>query len=159
MQFSTDPDPRKSKTKCLHFTMKKREVLPVKLNGNNLPWVDKALHLGNRLTTDISMDYCGMNTSVDLLQKRAIFYQKFHELKQAFGSYDPKNICEIIRIFATSFYGSPMWSLKSAEHLKLNRSWNTAVKIVWDLPYATHKRLVPIPYRFKSHHNTLLFLN
>ena len=142
MQFSTDPNPSKSKTKCLHFTLKKRAVHEVKLNGNNLPWVDRALHLGNKLTTDISMAHYGMNNSVDLLQKRSVFFQNVHELRQAFGSYDTKMICEVIRIFGLSFYGSPLWSLNSEEHLKLNRSWNTVVKIIWDLPYATHKRFV-----------------
>ena len=83
-----------------------------------------------------------MDTSSDLLQKRAIFYQKVHELKQAYGCYSPRLICEIIRIFGCSFYGSPLWSLESEEHLKLNRSWNTVVKLVWDLPFASHKRFV-----------------
>ena len=83
-----------------------------------------------------------MDTSTDLLQKRAIFFKNVHELKQAYGFYEPSIICEIIRIFATSFYGSPLWSLNSEEHQKLFRSWNTVVKIIWDLPYATHKRFV-----------------
>ena len=83
-----------------------------------------------------------MDTSLDLLQKRAIFYQKVHEIKQAYGFYDPELVCEIIRIFATSFYGSPLWSLNSEEHLKLNRSWNTTVKLVFGLPFQTHKRYV-----------------
>ena len=52
--FSTDVDPKKSKTKCLHFTLQERIVNPLKLNGDDLPWVKKALHLGNTLTTDIS---------------------------------------------------------------------------------------------------------
>ena len=66
-----------------------------------------------------------MNNSSDLLQKRAIFFKKFHELKQAYGQYSPELVCETIRIFGTAFYGSPLWSLDSEEHLKLNRSWNT----------------------------------
>ena len=50
---------------------------------------------------------------MDLPQKRAIFFQKFHELKQAFGFYDPKIICEIIKIFGTNFYRSP----KTGQHI------------------------------------------
>ena len=114
MQFSTDPVPNKSKTKCLHFTTKKRPVKPLILNGNDLPWVDKVLHLGNTLTTNISVSSLGMGSSSDLLQKRAIFYQKVHELKQAYGCYNPRLILEIIRIFGCSFYGSPLWSLGSS---------------------------------------------
>ena len=140
MQFSTDPVPSKSKTKCLHFTTKERIVKPLILNGNELPWVEKASHLGNTLTTKLSSKPLGMDTSSDLLQKRAIFFQKVHELKQAYGYYNPRLICEIIRIFACSFYGSPLWSLNSEEHMKLLRSWNTVIKMVWDLPYATHRR-------------------
>ena len=38
----------------------------------------------------------------------------------------------------------------SEEHQKLNRSWNTAVKIIWDLPHSTHtrflERLSPVPH-------------
>ena len=142
MQFSTDPIPSKSKTKCLHFTVKKRTVQPLKLNNVDLPWVDRAQHLGNTLTTDISMFPLGMNSSRDLLQKRAIFFQKVHELKQAYGCYEPRMLCEVIKIFGTSFYGSPLWSLGADDHLKLNRSWNTVVKMVWDLPFAAHKRYV-----------------
>ena len=32
--------------------------------------------------------------------------------------------------------------LNSAEHKKLNRSWNIAVKMIWNLPHATHTRLL-----------------
>ena len=83
-----------------------------------------------------------MDTSADLLQKRAIFFQKVHELKQAYGFYNPNIILEIINIFGCSFYGSPLWALNSEEHRKLNRSWNTVIKMVWDLPFATHKRFL-----------------
>ena len=103
MQFSTDPVPSKSKTKCLHFTTKKRIVKPLILNENELPWVDKASHLGNTLTTKITQNPLGMDTSADLLQKRAIFFQKVHELKQAYGVYTPGMILEIIHIFGGPF--------------------------------------------------------
>merc|ERR1719319_753251 len=106
MQFSTDPIPSKSKTKCLHFTLKQRVVQKLELNGDQLPWVQRALHLGNILTTKISNFPLGMDSSPDLLQKRATFFQKVHELRQSYGCYDPKMICELIRIFGTSFYGS-----------------------------------------------------
>ena len=160
MQFSTDPDPRKSKTKCLHFTLHERVIKPLKLNDDDLPWVKKALHLGNTLTTEISKTLLQMKTSSDLLQKRAIFFENVHELKQAYGFYEPKVICEIIRIFGTSFYGSPLWDLTSEEHLKLNRSWNTVIKILWDLPYATHKRylesLTEVPHIQSTLHSRYL---
>ena len=45
-------------------------------------------------------------------------------------------------IWSFNLYGSPLWQLYSEEHQKLNRSWNTAVKLIWELPYATHTRLL-----------------
>ena len=41
-------------------------------------------------------------------------------------------------------------AVDSDEHLKLTRSWNTAVKIIWNLPHPTHTRflesLSPVPH-------------
>ena len=68
LQFSTNPDPRKSKTKCIAFLKKPRELKPIKLNGNNLPWInspEKVIHLGTTLTNGNYM------FESDILQKRA----------------------------------------------------------------------------------------
>ena len=59
-------------------------------------------------------------------------------MQQQFGYYDPHLILKLLSIYSTALYGSPLWQLGSEEHLKLNRSWNTAVKMIWDLPHATH---------------------
>ena len=83
-----------------------------------------------------------MNTDQDLLVKKAVFIDKVHSLKQEFGYASPRIICELVRIHATSFYGSMLWQLNSHEHLKLVRSWNTAIKIIWNLPYQTHTTFV-----------------
>ena len=56
--FSTHPDPKKSRTKCLLFRLHTREEVPDKimLNGHTLPWVDNAAHLGHELHTTGSQD-------------------------------------------------------------------------------------------------------
>ena len=48
MLFSTDPSPAKSKTKCMFFSRDKtkEEIMQVKLNGDMLPLVNTAKHLG-----------------------------------------------------------------------------------------------------------------
>ena len=48
----------------------------------------------------------------------------------------------MVRIFATSFYGSVLWKINTENHDKLIRSWNVATKLLWDLPFQAHKRLV-----------------
>ena len=131
MIFSTDPDPVKSKTKCMIFSKNENlEVPKMTLNRENLPWVPTAKHLGSNLTVKLSKNKLGMDTSSDLLQKRALFFHKVHELKQAYGRYSPRVVCDIIKIFGTSFYGSPLWNLSSEEHQKLNRLWNIVVKML-----------------------------
>lgn len=49
MLFSTDKDPLRSNTKCMLFstTRSAKEVKPVCLNEDELPWVDSAKYLGN----------------------------------------------------------------------------------------------------------------
>ena len=52
LKFSTNIDVNKSKTKCIIFTLLKqyrRNIAPIILNGNPLPWVDRVQHLGNTL--------------------------------------------------------------------------------------------------------------
>ena len=140
MLFSTHNDPSKSKTKCQYFSLTNKNGVPLKvlLNNDPLPWVDKAKHLGNDLTTKLNLGFKCLSTEQDLHVKRAIFFDRVHSIKQEFGYATPRIVCEIMRIYATSFYGSVLWELNSLDHQKLVRSWNSAVKMIWDLPYQTH---------------------
>ena len=76
MHFSTDKDPRKSKTKCMLFSTSRsaNQIKPVCLNGDELPWVDSARHLGNYLSTKINNATKSPDTRTDLLQKRGILF-------------------------------------------------------------------------------------
>ena len=152
MLFSTDPVPSKSKTKCMLFSRHKSadQVLNLQLNGDNLPWVSTAKHLGNHLSSKLNLSPLSPETKTDLLCKRAILYDKVHQVQQQFGYCDPKLVLKLLSIYSTALYGSPLWQLNSEEHSKLNRSWNTAIKIIWDLPHSTHTRflesLCPVPH-------------
>ena len=89
-------------------------------------------------------------TKTDLLCKRAILFDKVHQIQQQFGYYDPKLVINLLSIYSTTLYGSTLWQLGFDEHQKLNRAWNTAVKMIWDLPHPTHTRflesLSPVPH-------------
>ena len=64
LKFSTSNDPEKSKTKCLVFSTRAKDcenVAPIILNGDPLPWVTRAKHLGNILECSNRMkQYCDM---------------------------------------------------------------------------------------------------
>ena len=52
LQFSTDPNPAKSKSKCIFMIGKKKNLpkpAPLILSGKELPWVATATHLGHEL--------------------------------------------------------------------------------------------------------------
>ena len=49
LKFSTDPNPKLSKTRCLAYLQSDRELKKMKLCGNNLPWEKSAKHLGNKI--------------------------------------------------------------------------------------------------------------
>ena len=55
-KFSTDPNPKKCKTKCIAFLKKERNLPSIFLCGNPLPWVREGIHLGN----NFSNKYDGM---------------------------------------------------------------------------------------------------
>ena len=56
--FSTDPDPEKSKTKCVFMCGRKKlgKPVPLSLYGIELPWVRTATHLWNELCEDGTMN-------------------------------------------------------------------------------------------------------
>ena len=80
LEFSTDPDPMKSKSKCIY--MQGHMILPrpinLKLYGVDLPWVGSATHLGHELSESCTMD-------LDMKQKRAQFINKSTEVRECFG--------------------------------------------------------------------------
>ena len=58
LKFETNPDPDKSKTKCLIFSKGRKifsNIQKICLDGNSLPWVTHVKHLGHTLQVDNSM--------------------------------------------------------------------------------------------------------
>ena len=113
MLFSTDPDPVKSKTKCLFFSRKRSsdQIKNVELNGDLLPWVTTAKHLGNHLSSKLNFSSFSPETKTDLLVKRAILFDKIHQVIQQFGYYDPRLVINLLSIYSKALYGSSLWQL------------------------------------------------
>ena len=125
-------------------------TLRMSLNGDCLPWVKTGKHLGNQLSSELNFSNSSPETRTGILCKRAILFDKTHQVLQQFGFYEPRLVLKLLSVYSTALYGSPLWQLSSKEHLKLNRSWNIAVKIIWNLPHPTHTRfleeLCPVPH-------------
>ena len=57
--FSTDKDPKKSKTMCIAFsnsTVAKEDLGAITLNGDKLPWKDSVKHIGTKLSSNGTME-------------------------------------------------------------------------------------------------------
>ena len=80
--------------------------------------------------------------------KRAQYVTKNIELNQEFYSCFPQTKLEINQIFNSHHTGSPLWDLSSPEVTRLESSYNTKVKMTFDLPFDAHRYLIqPISSR------------
>ena len=132
LRFSTDPDPKKSKTKCIAWMHKPRPLLKHTLGSRQLPWVDKIVHLGMIIT----------NCNDTLENEMRIKKVRNIELNQEFYFVAPETKLKINDIYNSSWYGSVIYKLFGTEAVKLESSYNRSLKIMLDLPLETHRSLI-----------------
>ena len=136
--FSTDPDPAKSKSKCIHMIGRRRGLAKpphLKLCGRTLPWVATATHLGHELHESGTMEH-------DAVVKRAKFIDDSVEVRTMFKWASPPDILQALSTYCSSFYGCMLWDLAGDKALQVYNSWNTAVKLTWNCPRQTKTFLV-----------------
>ena len=138
LRFSTNANPMKSKTKCIVFSRVKNcqvNLAPIILNGDPLPWVDRVKHLGNLLEQNNSM-------KLDCVSKRGKMIGKVNSLLQELHFTAPDVKMKLLNIYVTSFYGSSLWNIYSAEVNRIFTSWNVTVRNVFGLPWTTHRYFI-----------------
>ena len=160
LQFSTNSDPAKSKTKCMHFSKKKTNLAGILLNGTRLPWVESANHVGNILEKNMSFNQ-------DVKSKRGSFIGRINSILQEFSFANPLVKMKMISIYASSFYGSSLWNFFSGQCDRIYTAWNNAVRDAFAIPRKTHKYMIDeisghvhsktmLCSRFLKFHNSLL---
>jgi hypothetical protein len=100
--FSTDPNPEKSKTKCIVVCGRSRNLqkpAPLLLDGKVLPWVESAAHLGNVILESGTMDK-------DAKLKRASFIRESTELRETFGFASPSEVLRSVAVTMAACSGS-----------------------------------------------------
>ena len=138
LTFSTDPSPAKSKTKCMYICGKTRAPVypaPLQLYGTDLPWVVHATHLGHELHQDGTME-------LDAKMKRASFIENSTEIREMFGFAHPDQVLSAVSTYSCHFYGSMLWDLFGEMAGQVFRSWNTCVKLAWNIPRSSHNYFV-----------------
>ena len=137
LNFSTDANPNKSKTKCMAFVKKKRELRNLTLANNPLPWVDSGKHLGIKIVNQ------GDNLlSHDCKEKRARYIQRNNELMQEFAFADCTTKTLINNIYNSHFTGSVLWDQfgKDVEHVY--KTWNVSIRKIYRLDRETHRHFI-----------------
>ena len=116
-----------------------KRILPkptkIILDGKPLPWVNELNHLGNTLETNNSMN-------IDCHNKKCKFIGKTHSLMQEFYFSDPDIKMHMIKVYASSFYGSSLWDLFGEKCERLYKTWNITIRTIFDVSPYTHRYLI-----------------
>ena len=110
-------------------------ILKIRLNGDDLPWVTEVKHLGNTLESSNTMRR-------DVSIKKGQFIGKMNSLLQEFHYVSPAVLFKIVNVYAVSFHGSGLWDLFSNDCDHLYKAWNVAVRLGYNVPYTTHRYLI-----------------
>jgi hypothetical protein len=149
LKFSTDPVPRRCKTKVMAFIAKKTPLKQMMLCGNPLPWVTKLKHLGITVTNKIN------GCQEDMCIKNARYIQQNYQINKQFYFAHSSTKMLLNNIYNSHFTGSQCWDLFSEGSSRLEASWNRSIKIVNDLPWPTHRNMM-VPISETAHMKSLL---
>ena len=108
---------------------------PLKLCGRDLPWVVHATHLGHELHQLCNMEF-------DANMKRGQFIDNSVKIQETFSFANPPELLQAVQTYAGHWYWAMLWNLYGEKAGQLFRSWNTSVKVAWDVPRATHTYIV-----------------
>ena len=136
LKFSTDVDPSKCKTKLMAYLRKPRTLPKLSLCGNPLPWVEKIKHLGNTISNVID------GGQLDLKTKNARYIDKNNNLCQELYFAHPQTKFKVNKIYNSHFTSSQLWKFGSREMERLESTYNRSIKIMYNLPWATHRNLL-----------------
>ena len=79
---------------------------------------------------------------MDTKMKRATFIKNSVNIREMFGFAMPTQVLNAVTVYSAHFYGSMLWDLYGDMAGQVFRSWNTTVKLVWNLPRSTHNYFV-----------------
>ena len=108
---------------------------PVQLDGEDLPWVEYADHLGHTLDQSVTMDR-------DCHRARAKFIDKSVDVREQFAFAVPEQKLKMIQILCCDGFGSMLWNLRGNSAEQFFKSWNTSVKLIYGVPRSTFTYLV-----------------
>ena len=137
LQFSTDPDPVKSKSKAMFVIGRKRNLAkpaPLLLSSRALPYVPHLTHLGHEFSEVGDME-------MDTRMRRGAFIGKCLEVQEAFAFAAPSEVLGAVKLYCGDLYGTMLAKLDGGPATQLMNCWGITVKDVWSVPRSTHRRI------------------
>ena len=78
----------------------------------------------------------------DCKTKKGQFIGTSTDIRESFSFAHPDQVLNAVNVYASHFYGAMLWDFTSDMSGQFCRSWNTCVKLAWDIPRSTHTYLV-----------------
>ena len=139
IKFSTNPDPKLSKSKVIYMTGTKTTAVEkpatLFLCGRPLPWVSRADHLG------IALHESGQ-LNQDCREKRAQYIDKSAKIREMFRFAHPSEQIFAVEKYCTAIHGANLWDLTSKEAQMMFATWRTGHKLAWQVDRNCHTYLV-----------------
>ena len=79
---------------------------------------------------------------LDTRIKRAQFIEYCIQIREAFSFAFPDQIIKAVKIYALHLYGAMLWNFDSNSTGMYCRSWNTNIKLAYEVPRETHTYIV-----------------
>ena len=136
LKFSTNSNPQKSKTKCMAFMKKDRDLRGLTLCNNTLPWVKTGKHLGMRIDDTKNI------FSRDIMEKRARYIQGNNQLMQEFSFASSLTKLFINKVYNGHHYGSVLWDLYGKEASMVYNTWSVSIRKMLRLDRRTHRYMI-----------------
>ena len=100
-------------------------------SGVRLPFCDVVVHLGQRLSFDLS-------DSDDILSKARDLIRKANLMLYTFSVADPVFKSRLLQSFCLSLYGCALWNLSCFSIHSIEVAFNTILRRIWHLPRNCH---------------------
>ena len=74
--------------------------------------------------------------------KRAQFIDRTSDIRETFIFAHPNQIIKAAQVYASDGYGFMLYNLSSQSNQSYPKSWNTFVKLAWNVPLDTYTYIV-----------------
>ncbi len=101
-------------------------------NGSRLEWKKSVEDLGNHVKYNLS-------ESEEIRPKIGEFIGRVNGLLVQYGDAHLEVQMYLLSAYCCHFHGSQSWDLSDPNILFINTAWNMAMRIIWKLPFDSHK--------------------